>query len=71
MSRNDVLEMVRMTPFRPFKVKLENGSIYRFPQPKFLGASQDGRLLFWFGPKGEVVRIDAERVTEISEGTRL
>ena len=71
MKQPDIVELVSREPFRPFKIRLSNGTIYRFPTVKFLGASQDGRLIYWFGPKGEAVRIDTEAITEVSEGTKL
>jgi hypothetical protein len=68
LKTKDVLDLVGRAPFRPFKLKLTNGAIYRFPTQKFLGNTQDGNLIYWFGPKGESVLIDSEAVAEVSEG---
>ena len=53
-------------PFRPFGVRLNNGTQYLFKQPRDVGAPKNYHLLIYFG-EDEVVRIDTDSIVEIIE----
>jgi hypothetical protein len=67
MQVNDLKEMVEREPFRPFSVRLNNGAQYTFKSPRFLGASQDYGMIFYFAEPRGAVRIDRDSIVEIIE----
>lgn len=67
MKVSDLKEMVEREPFRPFSVRLNNGAQYTFKTPRFLGATQNYGMIFYFGETGGAARIDSESIAEIIE----
>ena len=59
-------DLVRRAPFQPFAVRLTSGAEYQFQARDDLGASKDGRMIFYFG-ESQTVRIDTESITEVVE----
>ena len=68
MKLAELKEVAERVPFRPFSVRLNNGSEYTFPTPRYLGAAQDYSMIFYFAaePRG-AVRIDSDSIVEIIE----
>ena len=66
MRTQEIKEVVERTPFRPFSVRLNNGAMYTFRDPRDLGAQKNYRLIFYFG-ETESVRIDADSIVEVIE----
>ena len=59
-------DLVHRAPFRPFAVRLSSGAEYQFLDRDDLGASKDGRMIFYFG-ESQTVRIDTDSITEVVE----
>lgn len=66
MKTDGIKEIAERVPFRPFAVRLNNGMIYKFEEPRDLGATTDYRMIFCF-TDNKAVRIDADSITEIVE----
>ena len=64
MNATAIKEVAERQPFRPFALRLNNGSQYTFTEPRNFGAPKDCREIFYFG-ESEWVLIDLESVTEI------
>ena len=64
MKVADLKEMVEREPFRPFTVRLSNGAQYTFKSPRYLGASQDYGMIFYFAEPRGAVRIDSDSIVE-------
>ncbi len=64
MNKAAIKEVVERRPFRPFAVRLNNGTEYRFNEPRDFGAPKNYREIFFFG-KSEWVLIDSESIEEI------
>lgn len=67
MQVKDLKQVVERQAFRPFSLRLSNGARYSFNQPREIGAAQDYRMVFYFGPGGGAVRIDTENIVEVIE----
>jgi hypothetical protein len=67
MKTTELKEVVERQPFRPFGVRLSNGAMYFFNQPRELGATQDLTALFFFGQSGGFSLIDSENIVEVVE----
>lgn len=66
MNIAEIKGMVERESFRPFAVRLSNGSQYSFREPRDVGATKDYHILIYFG-RSEAVRIDTENIVEIIE----
>ena len=66
MTVTDIKHMAEREPFRPFAVRLSNGTEYRFETPRDFGAPRNYKMIFYFG-KTKAVRIDTESIVEIIE----
>ena len=64
MNAAAIKEVAERQPFRPFAVRLNNGTQYTFSEPRNFGAPKDFREIFYFGDS-EWVLIDLESITEI------
>lgn len=64
MNARALKEVVERQPFRPFAVRLNNGTQYTFHEPRNFGAPEDYREIFFFG-KSEWALIDSESIAEI------
>ena len=64
MNATALKEAAERQPFRPFAVRLNNGTQYTFREPRDLGAPKDYREIFYFGESGFVL-IDSESIAEI------
>jgi len=62
----DIKDLIQRKPFRPFSVRLNNGTEYPFLDRDDMGASKDGRMIFYFG-ESKTVRIDTDSITEVVE----
>jgi hypothetical protein len=60
-------EVAERVPFRPFTVRLYNGTEYTFPTRRFLGAALDYGMIFYFPEPRGAVRIDSDSIVEIIE----
>ena len=66
MQVEEIKQLAERQPFRPFAVRLVNGTEYLFNAPRDLGAPRDYGMIFFFG-EHEAVRIDTDAITEIIE----
>jgi hypothetical protein len=57
-------EAAERQPFRPFAIRLNNGTQYTFREARDFGAPKDYREIFCFGESGFVL-IDSESIAEI------
>ncbi len=65
MTTNAIQEAVERRPFHPFSVRLNNGAVYRFDEPRALGATRDYREIIYFAKPGGYVTMDTESIAEI------
>lgn len=61
-----IKELAERTPFRPFAVRLNNGTEYVFREPREFGAPRDCHMIFYFG-QSNAVRIDTDSISEVIE----
>lgn len=64
MNATAIKEVAERQPFRPFKLRLNNGAEYSFTESRNFGAPGDYREIFYFGDS-EWVLIDTESVVEL------
>ncbi|MGA2660002.1 MAG: hypothetical protein ABSH34_21075 [Verrucomicrobiota bacterium] len=64
MKGADVKDLVERQPFRPFTVRVNNGTQYTFSEPRNFGAPEDYHVIVFFG-KSELVLIDTASIREI------
>ena len=64
MNAAAINEVAERQPFRPFAVRLNNGTQYTFSEPRNFGAPREFREILCFGDS-EWVLIDLESTTEI------
>lgn len=67
MKVADLKDVLEREPFRPFTLRLNNGAQYTFKTPRYLGASQNYGMIFYFAESGGAARIDSDSVVEIIE----
>ena len=68
MKVANVKEVVEREPFRPFIVRLSNGTEYTFHSPRQIGATLKYNMIFHFG-ETTAARIDTDSIVEIIEST--
>jgi len=66
MHVKEIKKLAERKPFRPFAVRLTNGSEYDFKDPKDIGAPRNYRLIMHFGEE-EAVRIDTDSIVAVIE----
>jgi hypothetical protein len=66
VNATDIKSLAERQPFRPFAVRLTNGSEYTFREPRDFGAPRDFHMIFYFN-ETEAVRIDTDSIVEIIE----
>jgi hypothetical protein len=66
MRIEDIRDLIRRSPFRPFTVRLSNGAEYRFSSRDDPGAPKDCHMMFHFG-ETDAVRIDTDSIVEVVE----
>ncbi len=64
MKPTAIKDIAERQPFRPFTVRLNNGTRYTFTEPRNLGAPGHYREIFYFADTKWVL-IDAESIAEI------
>jgi hypothetical protein len=62
----DIKDVAERQPFRPFTVRLNNGAVYRFDQPRNFGAPEDYRVIFHFGASNWTL-LDLDSIAEITQ----
>ncbi len=67
MRTLELKDIVEREPFRPFALRLNNGAHYDFSSRRELGATQNYKMIFFFGKSGNAVRIDSDSIVEIIE----
>ena len=60
----EIKNIVERQPFRPFAVRLSDGTHYTFAEPRNLGGPKDHHVIFYFGDS-EWVLIDTENIVEV------
>jgi hypothetical protein len=66
MNLTEIKHVAERQPFRPFVVRLTNGSEYTFTDARDFGAPRDFHMIVYFG-ESEAVRIDVDHIAEIIE----
>ena len=66
MKVGEIKNLAERQPFRPFTVRLSNGTQYTFNEAREFGAPRDYHIICYFG-ESESVRIDTENIVEIIE----
>jgi hypothetical protein len=66
MKTVEIQSLIEREPFRPFSVRLSNGVLYSFYQPREIGAPRDYHIIVFFDDT-RAVRIDTENIVEIIE----
>ena len=72
MKTAQIKTRVQQEPFRPFGIRLTNGTEYEFREPRDFGAPRDFHTIFFFGP-GDInggagyYEIDPDKISEIFE----
>lgn len=64
MKLKELQKLVKLRPFRPFIIRLNNGATYEFTTPEFFGAPKDLSTIFHFGDESWTILIP-ENITEI------
>ena len=67
MRPDEIKRIAERQPFRPFGVRLTNGSEYVFHSQRELGAPKDFSMIFFFD-ESSAVRIDSDHIAEVFEG---
>ena len=64
MKVDQIRTHVERQPFRAFSVRLSNGALYTFDQPRSIGAPKDYHVIVFFGDS-ETVLIDTDNIVEV------
>jgi hypothetical protein len=64
VTTREIRQVAEREPWRPFSVRLGNGTQYDFRVPRDFGAPRDYHVIHWFG-ETEVVLIAPETITEV------
>lgn len=64
MTKEQVAEAVRTTPFRPFAVRMADGSRYQVPSPDHVSLNPGGRILIVHADNYAKI-LDVALITEI------
>jgi hypothetical protein len=65
MTKEAVYKSLHSQPFKPFSLRLTDGSLLSVPHPDFLALSQGGRTAVVFGAGEEFSIVDMGLVTAI------
>jgi hypothetical protein len=65
MSSDEVRNMLRAKPFRPFQINLADGDSFQIVHPDFAIISPSGQTIVAYTPKNEMKIIDLFLVTSI------
>ena len=68
MHRDQLRELFRSQPFRPFTIHLPEGRSVHVSHHDFAGMSPDGRTLLAFGPDNSFNMIDTMLIASIEVG---
>ena len=66
MKAAEVRDLVERRPFRPFTVRLNNGAVYQFAEPRNFAAPKDYRVIFFFGDSNWTM-LDLDSIAEITQ----
>jgi len=66
MKTVEIQNLIEREPFRPFSIRLSNGILYSFYQPREVGAPGDYHILVFFD-QTRAIRIDTENIVKIIE----
>jgi hypothetical protein len=69
MNAKEIKKIAERTPFRPFTVRLSNGAVYKFKEPRDFGAPRNLSTIFYFSDT-DFVLIDLENVAEVISENR-
>jgi hypothetical protein len=64
MKLKELQKLVKLQPFRPFTIRLNNGATCEFATPEAFGAPKDLSTIFHFGDDSWTILIP-ENITEI------
>lgn len=64
MHVEQLKKFAQQSPFRPFTIRLTNGALYVFREPRNFGAPLDLHTIFYFGANDWVL-IDPVHVAEV------
>ena len=67
MKPQEIKDIVRRRPFRPFQIEVTTGNSYLIEDEFSAGCSSDGWMMFLFAPDGRTIRVDADEIAEIHE----
>jgi hypothetical protein len=68
MQVDQIKQVASRNPFRPFTIRLSNGTTYDFKEPRNFGAPRDMHTVFYFG-ENEWVLIDPVHIVELVDRT--
>ncbi|MCX8091929.1 MAG: hypothetical protein N3I86_13520 [Verrucomicrobiae bacterium] len=60
----DIKSVAERQPFRPFTIRLSNGTQYTFSEPRNFAAPKDYRVIFYFGDSNWVM-LDLDTIVGI------
>ena len=70
MITEDIRDLLRATPFQPFKVHVTAGPVYRVPHPDYVWVIPGGTNLAIASERGSLgVLINADHITHVSVET--
>jgi hypothetical protein len=64
MKTEELEKVIHRSPFRPFAIRVNSGTIYTIQSPRSIGAPKDCGTIFYFGDNDWAI-IDPESITEI------
>jgi hypothetical protein len=65
MSVQQLDNIHRAQPFRPFTIRVADGRAFEIPHPEFLSRSPSGRTVIVYGPEENFSVLDLLLVTEL------
>jgi hypothetical protein len=65
MTKEAITAAVKGAPFRPFIVRMADGSSYPVPSPDHASLSPNGRTLIVYGDQDRIRILDVVMITEI------
>ena len=68
MTKDAIYKSLHAEPFKPFYLRLTDGSVVAVPHPNFMGLSPGGRTAVVFGEGENLSILDTSLVTAIEVG---
>lgn len=71
MSRDDLLEFLRIRPFQPFRIHLTNGTVYEVRHPELVLVGRTRAMVFFPAPDAPPPAFDRFEALALVHITRI